>query len=772
MEKAFPRYREDLIESQQKFEGKTYFVIKDPLTSKFFRIKEYEHFITQKLDGKTSLEKVKEEFEKNFQILLPPETLEQFVGRLKELGFLEGEIPSRELSKTGFKWFKKEDKSFLNKILFIKIKAFNPEKLLDWLYKYFKFIFTPYFSFFAVAVIILGAIITLSNWEILTLSLSPLFKLTTLIKVWLAIFLLLVLHEFSHSLTCKHFGGKVSEMGFLLLYFQPCFYCNVSEAWLFEEKSKKLWVTFAGTYFNLFAWGFSTILWRITDTETDLNLFFYVLMIVAGMMVIFNLNPLIKLDGYYLLSDYLEIPNLRKKAFAYLGSGLRKFFLKSRERLVEFSRREKKIFTSYGALSLVYSFLLLVWIFAKLNNFLVSQLQGWGFVLFLGLFFYIFKKPGLVFVAGFFQFALLQKEEMKKPKKLITYLSIVILVLIILLAVKLNLKVSRECEIAPLEYYSILNYTNGFIEERSFRQESGEKKTVNLFKLISNDYNIIKIDTRIKEGQRVFPGDTLAYVGSVLYLSSLGEAESNLKKARSEYELLKKGARKEEMEIAQEKVKQTQVRLDSKTKDWEKAKQLHNQKLISDDDLRRFEDDKNILEKQLGMDQNNLKILKDGAKKEELDIAFAEMKRCEARLEFIRDQVNASTVLSPIPGIVTNLEGESSLLTVANLDTMKIFIKASEKDMGIIKLGEKVRAKVRTYPGKTFVGQVTKIAYQPNPTEKKKIYIITCKIPNSELLLKPGMTGQAKIYCGKRNILTLLTRRLVRYLRVEFWSWW
>ena len=773
MENSFPKYREDLIESQQKFEGKTYFVIKDPLTSKFFRVKEYEHFITQKLDGRNSLEKIKEGFERNFQIALPLKTLEEFVEKLRELGFLEGNIPSRELSKTGFKWLKKTDKTFFSKILFIKVKAFNPEKAVDKLYKYFKFIFTPYFSIFTIFIVILGIIITLSNWDELTFSLRALFKLTTIIKIWIAIFLLGVLHEFAHGLTCKHFGGKVYEMGFLLLYFQPCFYCNVSEAWLFKEKSKKLWVSFAGTYFNLLAWGFSTILWRITDVETDLNLFFYVIMIVTSIMVIFNFNPLIKLDAYYLLSDYLEIPNLRKKAFGYLGEKLKKVFLKTKERVGEFTSREKKIFVSYGVLSLVYSFLLLVWVFLKVEGFLVENLAGWGFVLFLGILFYIFKKPTLVFLAGFFQFALLQKEEMKKPKKLIIYLCIIALILIILLLVKLDLKVSRECELAALEYYSIINYPNGFIEERSLKEESGEKKTINIFKLISNDYNIIKIDTRMKEGQRVKPGDTLAYVGSVLYLSSLDETESNLKKAQAEYELLRIGARKEEIEQKEEKVRQSQTKLDSKTKDWEKAQELHKQKLISEDELRRVEVDYKVLKNDLEIAQNDLKIIKDGAKKEELESAFAEMKRWEARTSFVRSQVDASIVKSPISGIVTNIEGESSLLTVANLDTIKIFIKASEKDMDIIKVGEKVKAKVKSYPGETFVGKVTKIAYQANPSsEKKKIFLITCKVQNPNYLLKPGMTGHAKIYCGKRNILTLLTRRLVRYLRVEFWSWW
>src|SRR5206468_3193858 len=120
-------------------------------------------------------------------------------------------------------------------------------------------------------------------------------------------------------LTCKHFGGEVHELGFMVMYFQPAFYCNVSDAWLFPEKSKRLWVGFAGPYLELVLWALATIAWRLTEPDTWINYTSLIVMTLSGLRSFVDFNPFVKLDGYYLLSDYLEVPNLRRRSFKYVG---------------------------------------------------------------------------------------------------------------------------------------------------------------------------------------------------------------------------------------------------------------------------------------------------------------------------------------------------------------------------------------------------------------------------------------------------------------------
>jgi multidrug resistance efflux pump len=186
-------------------------------------------------------------------------------------------------------------------------------------------------------------------------------------------FLVVGAHEFGHGLTCTRFGGEVHEMGCALVFLQPAFYCNVSDAWLFAEKSKRLWVGIAGPYFELFLWSLAVLIWRTTEPDAWINFITLSVMATSGIKTLLNFNPLIKLDGYYLLSDYLEIPNLRRRSFRHVGSLVEKLFgLESLEDEEDLPRRERAIFSIYGTLALAGSFSILGYILLTAGGALVD----------------------------------------------------------------------------------------------------------------------------------------------------------------------------------------------------------------------------------------------------------------------------------------------------------------------------------------------------------------------------------------------------------------
>ena len=307
---AAPRLRPDLIIRPQTTAAGTSIIIKDPTAQRFFRFGEVEHFIAQQLDGNVGIEELCRRAEERFGSRLSPETLGRFVDRLARLGLLHTEDAPAPYSP----------RRLQGNLFYLRLKAFDPDRVLDRLEARLGWLFTPWTVAAAAVVVALAIAVLLGSRAQIDAALPALYQFESLVLVWFTLLGVTVVHEFAHGLTCKHFGGQVREMGFMLIYLQPAMYCNVSDAWFFPERSKRLWVTFAGAFVEITIWAVAILLWRISDPHSTVNALALLVMATSGVKTLFNLNPLIKLDGYYLLSDWLEIPNLRARAFAYLRS--------------------------------------------------------------------------------------------------------------------------------------------------------------------------------------------------------------------------------------------------------------------------------------------------------------------------------------------------------------------------------------------------------------------------------------------------------------------
>ena len=164
------------------------------------------------------------------------------------------------------------------------------------------------------------------------------------------------IHEFGHGLTTKYFGGEVHEIGGMLMYFQPALFCNTNDAWLFEKRSHRLWVTFGGPWVQLLIAALAAIIWLLTEPDTFIHRVAFLAVLGGGLTaVLLNFNPLIPLDGYYALSDWLEIPNLRRRAFGYWGWLVKRFVLGIEVSEPPVTPRERKVLLIYGGLAFVYS---------------------------------------------------------------------------------------------------------------------------------------------------------------------------------------------------------------------------------------------------------------------------------------------------------------------------------------------------------------------------------------------------------------------------------
>src|SRR3989442_8837877 len=253
-----PKLRSDLRHSRQETAEGAAFVLKDPVTGRFFRFQEAEQFIAQQLDGATPLEVIGQRAEAHFGEPCPTVALKGFVDRLQQFGLLESQTAPRQSS-----WI--ASGRVRGDVFYLRLKAFDPDRFLTWLLPKLRLCFTPAFLGCSTVLILFAFGLTLLNGAAIQRDAASLYRMETFLLLWLTILGVTILHELAHGLTCKRFGGEVHELGFMLLYFQPAFYCNVSDAWMFPRKPHRLWVSFAGVYSELCISAVAALIWRLTE---------------------------------------------------------------------------------------------------------------------------------------------------------------------------------------------------------------------------------------------------------------------------------------------------------------------------------------------------------------------------------------------------------------------------------------------------------------------------------------------------------------------------
>ncbi len=767
-----PRLRTDLVESRQEEGGQTYFRVKDPRTQRFFRMREVEHKIVRLLDGQTPLPQIAAKIEEEFGLKLPLEQLEQFVDKLDELLFLESEKSEKKLVSVGSKW-ERQDKTFLERVLFVKLMAFDPDELVTKLERQFQFVFSPYFLALGLLLCLLAAQVTASRWsEFSDLTLGQIFRAESILMVFFTIFVTISLHEFAHAITLKHFGGEVRQMGFLLLYFQPCVSCDVSDAYLFAEKRKKILVTFAGVIFQIFLWSLSTLAWHLLPEGSALGHLFFIASAFTLLTVLFNLNPLIKLDGYYILTDWVGIPNLRAKAFGYLKAKLLELVFGAKPLLPAYTARERRIFLLYGVLGLTYSVLFLGYFFVWLFGAVTSAWRGLGFILFSAFVLFIFAEPVAHTVQKVYKF--FGKENLKKlsPTKLGLTLGFSLLFLIFIFFFPYPQTISGEAEIEPLASYTLSAPQPGVLEEKIVMGGQEDKSSTELTALFGTDFASVSISSRVKVGDMVAAQETVAHLVSNQYENELKSNQAAYDQAKAKLDLLKKGARPEELERLKEGERRLKVEFEQKKREFDRSQQLFNRKAISQEEFQKFESEKNKAEAAWKEANQAHASIASGARPEEIQQARSEMTKLDGTIRYLKEQLAKQSVVSPFPGRVTLVNSPQALLRIIRLDSVRVLTKVSEGDLDLVKTEAPIELRLRSFPNKTYAGNVQQVSSEAEEMHSQSLFKVAGVLANSDGRLKAGMSGKVKIHAGKKPLFKILGRSVVRFFKVEFWNWW
>jgi putative peptide zinc metalloprotease protein len=325
------RRRPDLVANRQRYQGEGFWVVKEPVGLQYFRFHDEEYYILNMLDGHVSLQQIKDGFEQRFA---PQKItfgdLQQFIGMLHRSGLVISNSPGqgKALRERGRVKKNKETMGKFANLFAIRYRGFDPERILNAILPWLGWMFTvPALIFF---VLLLGSasLLLASQYETVYARL-PTFQQFFAADRWIILAatmaIVKVIHEFGHGLSCKKFGGECHEIGFMLLVFTPCLYCNVSDSWMLPNKWKRVWIGAAGIYVEMILASIAAFVWWFTEQGTTINdlcLNMMFLNVVSTIMV--NGNPLLRFDGYYILMDALEIPNLRQKSTEVLKRSFQK----------------------------------------------------------------------------------------------------------------------------------------------------------------------------------------------------------------------------------------------------------------------------------------------------------------------------------------------------------------------------------------------------------------------------------------------------------------
>lgn len=766
----FARKRSDLVSSASEVDGARVYTIKDPIAGNYFRLREPEFWLLNRLDGETSPEKIAQRFRDKFNLDISPEAVEQFVATMDRLLFLESSRAEQATGRADHQPLAK--RSLFGKLLFIKIKGFTPGKFLDTLTRWYRPFHHPFWFAVEAVLILIGLGLLVVNAGHFAVDLVELWNLGSVVTIVLSLFILLTLHEFAHAVACRRLGGEVREIGFLLMYFQPCFYCDLSDAWLFEKKSQRLQVVWAGPYFQLILLALSVIIWRLTVEGTFINDLAWTLVTVNWINYLFNFNPLIKLDGYYLLSDWLDIPNLRQKAFSYLGNVFKRRVLGWPIERVDVNPRQRRVFLAYGSLALIYSASLLVYIFWLVSRFLLIKTGPLGLMLFLAVVVIILRSSLVGLARGLATHFRYMKQLFKKPVRLSVYVVLLLVLIVLCVAVPLPRRVSGNISVQPIAEFT-LSYNDFGLLESTTRYGGKTPATRSSFiQMASSDMVALNMVPVADDGQKVQRGDTVAMVTSNQITKEIETGRAELDRLTGKLALLQAPPKKEEIAEAEAQVTAARASLDQLLRDLERVRSLVEKNLESADRLETKRSEVAIAEAELSKRISALELLKSPPRPEEVDVIQHEIAKQRAQLSFLTQQAEAQHIVAPFDGLVVSGSEDNCILAVARNNMVEMLIPVSDFDIPLVKPGQRVQVKVRSFPEEIFYGTVVRIPEVANSTEDGNIFPVGAVVDNNKGRLRDGMTGYAKIDTGKTSLAGLALRKLYSVLRVEFWSWW
>ena len=369
------RMRRDVIALASAGGGEAGWTLKDPLSLAYFRLREAEYSVFRLLDGRKTYSDVLEALRRQFPAEgWSLENLKAFVGSLVQSGLLTSLMPGqgRSIAKRQELSSRRARLGLLSSLLSFRWRGIDPEPLLRRVEPWTRWAFRPVTFAACASLIVLALLLVTLRWDTLVRRLpdaTALFGLGNLVPLVVVFIGIKLLHELGHVLTCRHFGGECHELGIQVLMFVPLFYGDVTDAWMVSRRWPRIAISAAGIFVELVLASIATLLWWSSVPGLLNSIFLNVMLVCSVNTLLFNGNPLLRYDGYYVLADWLHLPNLAMQARQTVMSLWERVITGDGDDDVELDSRRWWTLSIYGVLSAVYRLFVTIGIVWFLHHF-------------------------------------------------------------------------------------------------------------------------------------------------------------------------------------------------------------------------------------------------------------------------------------------------------------------------------------------------------------------------------------------------------------------
>jgi multidrug resistance efflux pump len=815
MPRVAPKTREDLEYVEQDADGDQVILVHDPIRGAYFRFNALQGAMLRALDGRRTAAEITAVLSEQFEVEIPPEAAERFIARARDLMLLEitsydatpekaRQRVQKALHKAGFRLrasrrndaspdgtlmaqaFAELDRghpraaaAYLGELLegnprnararqlydliqgayiratggmndFPTFVMFNPSRLLTWLSRS---IGGFLFSWRGMVPILL--FIALGAYAYTEISFDHVTFGVLDIALAVVFFQLQALfHELGHGLACQHYGGNVTEVGFVLLYgIQPGQYCDTSSSYLITDRRHKMVVQIAGTVVSFVFMSAQAIALAVMRPTLPVYSGIALALIVGLAVASITLIPFLKFDSYYAICDYFGFANLRDRSFkltrAWLGERL--FGLATPTE--ELPARTRGLLIAYAILSFAFTTWFIYFALFRMLTPLVERFRGPGLVFALVVAGLLLRRAALRPLWAFLRVVVRERRRIFTRRRTASLLAVTALV-VGPWFIRWPVLVDAAFVVAPRQRADVRAQTTGRVAE-----------------------------VLVKEGDRVTRGQPLATLRDAGLHARVEQATAELDAASHRVGQLRAGARSEELALARSRLERARSEVRRSDAEAQVASRLAQASLATEASAEAARGRASSSAGTSGAMQWAFALLEAGARREDIAAAEADRARIESQLEHLRAEQALLTLRSPIDGVVATPHLEDKLQVmmkpgdlfaeVHDQSAVVAEIALTMRDpLAEIAIGDEVELRPYGAPDGEVRARVERFREVAQDTAgERQIIGITAPFALDRPIT--GLTGHARIYGAERSLAYAnLYLPLQRLVRVRLWSMW